>query len=215
MALYTWKFPFRKVLLPLAKALKNVNPDILSYLAVAVAFATGVCFYYAGFNPALLLCVIALTFLRMTLNTLDGVVAIERGNLRLEGEIVNALPDRYSDIFVMLGIAFSPYCNVYIGAIAAVSVLLVSYSGMLGKAIGLDWQHGGPLGKVERLIVIMIACFLQFVLVQRNNGALVIFSRKFTVIELLAFWFILGSQITVFNRTRATLMQIKEKRNAQ
>jgi len=213
MGLYVWKFPFRKVLMPLAKVLKGVHPDILSYLAVAVAFFTGACFYFSANNPLLLILAIILTFLRMTLNTLDGVIAIERGNLRLEGEIVNALPDRYSDIFVMLGIAFSPYCNIYIGSIAAVSVLLVSYSGMLGKAIGVNWQHHGPLGKVERLILMMIACIVQYTLNSKNAGYFTILSHKTTIIELLMIWFILSAQITIFNRTKGALKEIREKAN--
>ena len=67
----------------------------------------------------------------MTLNTIDGVIAIERGNLRLKGEIVNALPDRYSDIFVLIGIALSPMCTPLLGMLGMASMFLVSYTGML------------------------------------------------------------------------------------
>lgn len=215
MGLYVWKFPFRKILMPLAKALKDVNPDILSYLAVVVALVTGFCFYFSGYNSSLLIVAIILTFLRMTLNTLDGVIAIEKGNLRLEGEIVNALPDRYSDIFVMLGIAFSSYCNIYLGTIAAISVILVSYSGMLGKAIGVSWQHQGPLGKVERLILIMVAALLQYILTAKGIQTVKISFFKFTVIEFLMLWFIFGAQITVFNRVRAALREIRRMRDAK
>ncbi|MBP7215978.1 MAG: CDP-alcohol phosphatidyltransferase family protein [Candidatus Omnitrophica bacterium] len=211
MGLYTWKFPFRRLLTPLAKALRPVHPDIVSYAAVIVACATGFCFLYAKHNQWLLLVAIVLTFARMTLNTLDGIMAINRGSLRLEGEIVNALPDRYSDIFVMLGIAFSGYCNVYIGAIAAVSVLLVSYAGMLGKAIGLSWQHDGPLGKVERLMLIMVMCGLQFAVTRYWQGEISLFSQQFSVITLVMLWFIISAQLTVFNRLQATLKEIKEK----
>jgi len=215
MGWYVWKFPFRKVLLPLAKYLKGVNPDLVSYLAVAVALYTGFCLYYSGRNPGLLIVAIIFTFLRMTLNTLDGVMAIEGGNLKMEGEIVNALPDRYSDIFVMLGIIFSGYCQFKIGVIAALSVLLVSYSGMLGKAVGVSWQHHGPLGKVERLIFIMAACFWQYLLALKQANYLTILNYRFTVIELLMIWFIIGAQITIFNRTRGALKEIREKRNVQ
>jgi len=200
--------------MPLAKVLKGVNPDMLSYLAVIVALFTGICFYYAVCNPILLLLAVFLTFLRMTLNTLDGIIAIERGNLRLEGEIVNALPDRYSDILVMLGIAFSYYCNIYIGTIAAISVLLVSYSGMLGKAIGVSWQHDGPLGKVERLILIMIASILQFVLALKGSDYITVFSFRVTIMEVLMIWFIIASQITIFNRVKGAVKEIRGKRNA-
>ena len=151
MALYLLKYPYRKILLPLAKKMVWLNPDWLGYLATLVAFITMFCYIYAPDKPVLLLISIILTLFRMTLNTIDGVIAIERGNLRLKGEIVNALPDRYSDIFVLIGIALSPMCTPLLGMLGMASMFLVSYTGMLSKAIGAKWQHHGPLGKVERL----------------------------------------------------------------
>ncbi|MGE5197633.1 MAG: hypothetical protein ACM3IL_03905 [Deltaproteobacteria bacterium] len=195
--------------------MKDVNPDILSYAAVVVALFTGICIYFSPENNILLLLVVILTFLRMTLNTIDGVIAINQGKTSLTGEIVNALPDRYSDIFVMLAIAFSGYCRIYIGAAAAICVLLVSYTGMLGKAIGVNWQHDGPLGKVERLILIMIASFAQFVFTAKGNLYFTIFSFETSIFEVLMIYFIVSSQITVFNRLKGMLKEIKEKENAK
>ena len=100
MDLYLLKFPYRKILMPIAKKMVFVDPDLLGYLATGVALLTGFCYFLAPEKPVLLLISVVLTLFRMTLNTIDGVIAIERGNLRLKGEIVNALPDRYSDIFV-------------------------------------------------------------------------------------------------------------------
>lgn len=205
MGLYILKFPYRKVLLPLARKLKWIHPDIISYAAVAVALVTGLCYYYAGRYPALLLWAIAAIFLRMTLNTIDGVMAIERGNLSLKGEIVNALPDRYSDIFLLLGISFSSLCNTAVGVLALVSVFLVSYTGMLGKALGVNWQHHGPLGKVERLIYLMVWTLIQYV----NQGAnLSLFGFSYTALEWCMWLFIILGQVTVFNRLRGMLEQI-------
>lgn len=199
MGLYVLKFPYRKFLHPLAKQLVWIDPDLLSYAATGVALCTALCFYYSLCAPWLLAAAVALTFLRMTLNTIDGVIAIEQGKKALAGEIVNALPDRYSDIFVMLGIAFSGQCDILLGTTAAVSVLLVSYTGMLGKAVGVEWQHHGPLGKVERLILIMVASLCQL-----------IWNRApcFTVLMWI---FIALAQVTIYNRVKGMLAQIKEK----
>ncbi len=215
MGLYTLKFPYRKILAPLAKRMKDINPDILSYAAVPVALLTGICIYFSPEYNILLIAAIILTFLRMTLNTIDGVIAIEQGKTGLTGEIVNALPDRYSDIFVMLAIAFSGYCRNFIGATAAISVLLVSYTGMLGKAIGVNWQHQGPLGKVERLILIMIAAFLQFIFNAQGRLDFTFLSFRTSIFELLMIYFIISSQITVLNRLRGMLKEIKEKENVK
>ncbi len=203
MALYLLKYPYRKILLPLAKKMKFINPDILGYLATFVAFITMFCYIYSPDKPIYLVYSIILTFVRMTLNTIDGVIAIERGNLKLKGEIVNALPDRYSDIFILIGIAASPLCNTILGMAAMGSMFLVSYTGMLSKAIGANWQHHGPLGKVERLIFIMIFSFLQYLqLTGRINNI-----GNFTYFEWTMIIFVILGQITVYNRLRAQLKE--------
>jgi len=94
-SLYVLKFPYRRLLGPLAASLPWVHPDVLSYLATGVTLGTAACYIHGGTRPVLLLGAIVLPLLRMTLNTLDGVIAIRRGNLSLKGEIVNALPDRH------------------------------------------------------------------------------------------------------------------------
>jgi hypothetical protein len=83
--------------MPLAKKLHWLDPDIVSYAAVVVAAGTGWCFYKAAESPNLLLVAIFLTLLRMTLNTIDGIMAIQRGKHTLTGEIVNAFPFSRTD----------------------------------------------------------------------------------------------------------------------
>ncbi len=205
MNLYMLKFPYRKILLPLAKKMVFINPDILSYLGTAAAFAAMFCYLYAGDRPDLLLWSIPLTLLRMTLNTMDGVIAIERGNLRLRGEIVNALPDRYSDIFVLAGIGLSPLCAPWLGMAGMASMFLVSYTGMLSRAIGANWQHHGPLGKVERLILVMIFSGLEYCRLSGKLGGV----GSLSYFEWLMALFIALGQFTVLRRLRA---QVKECR---
>lgn len=203
MDLYLLKFPYRKVLLPLAKRMKFVDPDILGYLATAIALGTGFCYVFAPQKPELLLISVVLTLFRMTLNTIDGVIAIERGNLRLKGEIVNALPDRYSDIFVVMGIGLSALCNPFLGMLGLSSMFLVSYTGMLSKAIGANWQHQGPLGKVERLILIMIFSILAYCQLTGKIGNV----GKIGYFEWLMILFVILGQITVVNRLKAQLKE--------
>lgn len=206
MALYLLKYPYRKILLPLAKKMTWMNPDILSYLATIVALFTAFCYIYAPDKPVLLIISIILTLFRMTLNTIDGVIAIERGNLRLKGEIVNALPDRYSDIFILIGIAMSPLCNPFLGLAGMASMFLVSYTGMLSKAIGANWQHHGPLGKVERLIFIMVFSVLEYLSLTGKINQI----YSFTYFEWLMILFIVLGQITVYNRLIAQLKECRK-----
>jgi phosphatidylglycerophosphate synthase len=208
MDFYTLKYPYRRMLEPLARWLvPRIHPDVISYLAVPVAAATGALFYFASSHAYFLIIAIVLTLLRMTLNTLDGVVAIKRGSLSLRGEIVNALPDRYSDVFVVAGVALSPLCREWLGFAALCSMFLVSYSGMLGKAVGVSWQHHGPLGKVERLILLQIFALLQYVILVRNAQTPIL-GIDWTPLEWCMILFIVLGQLTVVRRLRGQIDEI-------
>lgn len=209
MDLYQLKFPYRKILEPLGQKLKNIDPDWFAYIALAVAFLTGLSYYFAHLSPHLLLLAIFLIFCRMTLNTLDGVIAIAQGKSDIRGEIVNALPDRYSDVFTFAGIAFCSYTNSILGILGLASVFLVSYTGMLGKAIGVSWQHHGPLGKVERLILIMLASFAQYVFILYK------IDLGMSAFDVTMILFILLGQVAVFNRIKGMLSEIKERESTR
>ncbi len=131
-----------------------------------------------------------------------------RGNLSLKGEIVNALPDRFSDVFMLAGILFSPLCPPALAMAAMASTLLVSYSGMLGKALGVQWQHQGPLGKVERLILIMVACLLEYLRATLGWREWSVAGYAVAPIEMAMVLFVLLGPVTIFNRTRGMLRQI-------
>ena len=206
MNLYMLKFPYRRILLPLAKKMRFINPDLLSYLGTVTAFGTMFCYLYASGHPVLLPWSILLTLVRMTLNTIDGVIAIERGNLRLKGEIVNALPDRYSDIFILMGIGLSPLCAPWLGMAGMASMFLVSYTGMLSKAVAVNWQHHGPLGKVERLVFIMIFSGLEYFRLTGRIGTV----GALSYFEWLMVVFVVLGQYTVMRRLGAQLKECRK-----
>jgi len=208
MGLYVLKYPYRVVLRPLAGRLSFVHPDVVSYSATAVTLATALCFYHAAERPSLLLWAIVLTLLRMTLNTLDGIMAIARGHLSLKGEIVNALPDRYSDVLYVVAIALSPLCSPVLGVLGLASMLLVSYTGMLGKALGVEWQHHGPLGKVERLIIVMAFALYQYVALVSDTPTVGVFGLRPTPLEWAMVVYLMLGQVTVVNRLRGMLAQV-------
>ena len=210
MDMYLLKFPYRRILQPLAAKLGWLHPDIVSYVAVVVTAATAWCFFDSANHPVLLIIAILLILLRMTLNTLDGVMAMRRGNLSLKGEIVNALPDRYSDILMVAGIALSPLCRNWLGIAAISTMFLVSYTGMLSKALTVSWQHHGPMGKVERMVLIMVFALIQFVVLPEKQ-AVQWFGIQATPMEWsMGIMTVLG-QYTILRRLKGQLREIKYK----
>lgn len=214
MGLYQTKFWFRNTFAQFTKYFIRVNPDLLSYLAVFVSAVTGLALFCFPYNTGLLGVAFVLVVLRMVLNTFDGMIAIAQGKKTMIGEVVNALPDRYSDIFLMLGLALCPANNHVIGAVAIVSVLLVSYTGMLGKAMGVSWQHQGPAGKVDRLVVLLIVIAGQYILVSKGVVLPKVAWVGTTLFDWLMLWFVVGSQVTILNRLRGLIGEIRQKENA-
>lgn len=211
MALHQLKYPYRKFILPMAKKISWINPDVFSWIAFCVTFCTGYCFYAGNNNPKLFLYIILLIFARMTLNTLDGVVAIQRGDdNKIHGKIINALPDRYGDIFIVGGILLSPICRDFIGLLGLGTMFLVSYSGMLGKALGVSWQGHGPLDKVERLFLLMIFAYLQYLGYTDGTPFVQTAGYNLSYLEICMIIFFVLGQITVLRRVGGIYKEDKE-----
>lgn len=206
MALHELKYSYRKILDSFGEKIKFIHPDIISYMAFLVTLATGILYYRSGETSIFLIINIILIFLRMTLNTLDGLIALKIERTSRKGKIVNALPDRYADMFYLTGISFSSLCNIKIGMVATVTVILVSYSGMLGKALGVSWQQQGPLDKVDRLVMIMVFSLIQFILIKINPVWLENF--RFTAMELCMLLFIILGQFTIIRRVIGMIKEI-------
>ena len=182
----------------------------MSFLAFFIAMATGFFYYRAGENPVFLLVNIFLIFIGITLNTLVELLSMKRAKFTIINEIIYAIPDRYADLFVLVGISFSSLCDIRIGMIATVTVLLISYSGMLGKALGVSWQHQGPLDKTDRLVILMTASLLQYLLSKVGTPSVFVLGRDYTIMELCMIIFMLLGQITILMRIKGILSDIKD-----
>ena len=213
MALHQLKYPYREFINKTLKPLLWINPDVFSWLAFVITFITGYFFYAANENPTLFLWILLLIFLRMTFNTLDGVIAIKRGDdNKIHGKIINALPDRYGDLFVVGGILLSPICNDLIGLMGLGTMFLVSYSGMLGKALGVSWQGHGPLDKVERLFLLIIFSILQYVGYSKGEPTIQWLNYNLSYLEICMIIFFVFGQITVIRRVMAIYKEDKQKK---
>ncbi len=210
LSLHQLKYPFRNLLIPIGKRLSFIHPDVFSWMAVVITFMTGYCFCRGAWNPKLFLWVIVLTLLRMTFNTFDGLLAFIRGdNKRVHGKIINALPDRYGDCFVVCGIVLSPLCHPLIGLMGLCTMFLVSYSGMLSKALGFNWQTCGPLDKVQRLVLMMVFALAQWIAFVYKAPFLKIGNFYYlSYLEICMLLFFVLGQITVIRRVRRLNQEI-------
>jgi CDP-diacylglycerol--glycerol-3-phosphate 3-phosphatidyltransferase len=191
VALYDVKPRFRAVLQGLIPALKPVPPDWITLAGLGCSVLAAALFQAAGEKHWLFLVIPLLLLLRITLNALDGMVAQATGKARPFGEVLNELTDRLSDVAILLGLAVSPLSSLTWGVSAVVGVLLSSYVGVLGKAVGAGRQYGGILGKADRMLYLGVACLIAFfvgdpVLVRTRGAPLALFDCLLAAFTLLA-----------------------------
>src|SRR5262245_53146456 len=83
---------------------RAIHPDVISYLSIAASAGAAICFWRSSAHPWLLILAPALCYLRLWCNMLDGMVALAAGKASRQGEIVNELPDRISDLLIFAGV---------------------------------------------------------------------------------------------------------------
>lgn len=160
MGIYDIKPWFRQQLQPLIKLLWNVHPDVLTWSAVVLSCIAGVLLYLSYYTPWLAFIVIPLLFLRLALNALDGLLAQQTGKARAAGEVLNEMTDRIADVAIFAGLTLCPLTDKFIGFVSIIAILMVSYTGILGKAVGAERVYTGILGKADRMIYLMIVCLI-------------------------------------------------------
>ena len=186
LGIYGIKPWFQKQLQPLVKALWNVHPDVLTWGALGVSLTAAAVLYGAADHPLYSLLAIPLLLGRLALNALDGMVAKQTGKARAAGEVINELSDRLSDVAIFLSFAFWPDIKVHLVLLAITAMLIVSYVGVLGKAVGAERVYDGVLGKADRMILLMVACFVNGILPDRQLFGYSVFECMFVLFIPLA-----------------------------
>lgn len=186
----------------------GIHPDWVSYASVVAAAGAAVCFWRAAEWPFLLLIGALLCGVRLWFNMLDGMVALSAGQASLRGEIVNELPDRFSDVIIFAGVAHSGLCFVVSGYWAAIMALLTAYIGTLGQAVGASRQFGGVMSKPWRMAVLMCGACLTGVLL--ISGKEISGPLSLTVLDATCLVILLGCLQTMFVRLRRLLREVQD-----
>jgi alpha-beta hydrolase superfamily lysophospholipase/phosphatidylglycerophosphate synthase/ubiquinone/menaquinone biosynthesis C-methylase UbiE len=142
----------------------RIDADLVSYASMIAAAGAGLCFWRSGHHLWLLILAVALCFLRLWMNMLDGMVAIAAGTASRRGEILNELPDRISDVLIFVGVAHSGLCHPMGGYWAAIFSLLTAYVGLFGQALGVQRQFGGVMSKPWRMVTLSVGATLALAL---------------------------------------------------
>lgn len=135
------------------------------------------------------------------LDALDGKVARLVAKESKRGDFVDHVIDRYADVFILAGIALSPYCSVFTGLFAIIGVMLSSYMGTQAQALGLRREYRGILGRADRLALMIIVPVVQYMLMSADSSyATDLFG--YSLMGWMMVYFGLAGNITALQRAR-------------
>lgn len=166
-----------------AAVARQVSPDLFTAAGVVAAGCAGVAIAFGCWPLAAVFMV-----LRLAGANLDGAVARARGVSRPWGFVVNEIGDRTSDLLAFAGLAVwaaqlhGPGFNwlswpVLQVVLAALAANLPTFASLAAAAAGATRRNGGPLGKTERCLFIVLAVAIPFIapilLMQLVNGSII------------------------------------------
>ncbi len=200
-----------KVLMPAANALKGVDPNLISVIALVLALVVGILTYYSFEDWELLLPIISiLVLVSGFLDAVDGKVARLVGKAGKRGDFIDHVFDRYADIFMIGGVVVSSWCNIYLGIVALLGVLMTSYMGTQAQALGIGRMYAGLLGRADRIVLMFLVPLVQWGYVLITGDKFVDLGWvQFSMFELMMLWFALIGNLTVVQRGIATWKELK------
>lgn len=147
----------------------RVTPNTISLLSVVFTAGSGAALFAttrtssAGAAAVLLVAAAAGIQLRLLCNLMDGMVAVEGGMGGPLGDLYNDLPDRFADVFVLLGAGYALAAwrwGVELGWVVSMLAVLTAYVRILGGLAGAKQYFLGPMAKPHRMAVMTFACLL-------------------------------------------------------
>jgi len=145
--------------------------------------------------------------LRLLANMLDGMVAIASQNASRLGELYNELPDRVSDIAIILGAGYAAGGAPALGYVAACVAVLTAYIRAVGKAAGASNLFLGPMAKPHRMFTLTVAALAMTLLPERWQPC---WGHEHAGLPALGLAIIiLGGLITIFRRLSAIVQHLQ------
>ncbi|HEY9246059.1 MAG TPA: CDP-alcohol phosphatidyltransferase family protein [Candidatus Methanoperedens sp.] len=180
----TLKDDARNLLRPVARNIKNVNPNTLTIAGLLVSLVSA--FFFAK-REVFIAGIVLLA--SGAFDALDGAVARENNRITRFGGFLDSVTDRFADAAIIIGAMYGGLEDIFtfhgwfIGTIAIVGSFMVSYTRARAEAAGATAAVG--LGdRASRILIIVIGAFLDMV----NWSILLVAIVSFiTVLQRIAF----------------------------
>ncbi len=193
-----------RLLTPVGEKLARVSPNTITVISFVPGLLAGLAWWQGG--AFFLIAASLLTLANGILDLLDGHLARRYQRMSPLGDFLDCVVDRYTDVAILTGIAFSPYADALLAHLAIVAVLLVSFLGSQSQASGGGRVESGILGRAERHVLLILIPWVQ--LLSMHLGAFRWW--RFTPVEwLLIVLAVLGHLTAVFRIREGILMLAK------
>jgi phosphatidylglycerophosphate synthase len=183
-------------------AVKNISPNTISLLSIVFAAMSLGAFwmqsqtFYTCYAPqqrwmeiACLVLAIIFIQLRLLMNMLDGMVAVEHDRKSIFGGLYNEVPDRISDTLTLLGLGFATSEFHYGWTLTWLAIFLsvmTAYIRTLGASLGTAHFFAGPMAKPHRMALICVGCIFAifwkpvfyYLLIAMNIGLVITCYRR-------------------------------------
>ncbi|MHA6617021.1 CDP-alcohol phosphatidyltransferase family protein [Pseudonocardia sp. DLS-67] len=137
-----------------ALAARGVTPGAVTAAGVGFGALAGLVLATVHGPVVAAVLVAALLALRLAAANLDGALARETGRCTRWGAVVNELGDRAAELAVLAGcFALAPPWVVLLAMLAASAP---SWVALAGAAAGAARINGGPVGKTERCLLLVV-----------------------------------------------------------
>jgi phosphatidylglycerophosphate synthase len=139
-------------------ARRGTSPDAVSAAGVAAGAAAGAALaWLPGPGAFAGLAVAALLAARLACANLDGALARETGRTTRRGALLNEASDRAAELAAFAGCL--ALADAWLVAVAALAATLPSWVALAGAAAGAPRVQGGPVGKTERCLGLVVIAF--------------------------------------------------------
>jgi phosphatidylglycerophosphate synthase len=148
----------------------NISPNTISVLSIGFSLLS-ILFYLKAKDARVFLFFAALSIqLRLLCNLMDGMVAIEFNKKSIFGNLYNDIPDRFADVFIIMGAGLYSYHNessffngVTLAWINAILAVFTAYVRVLGVSVGTPMFFSGLMSKPKRMAILTGATLLALI----------------------------------------------------
>ena len=190
---------------------RRVPPNAISLAGMAGGITAGLALAATALLPwpsAMFLLAVAAILVRALGNLLDGMVAVGSGKASPFGELFNEVPDRVSDMAILIGAGCAAGGNPVLGFVAALTAVFVAYVRAEGKVTGAAQHYCGPMAKPERMWVIVSAASYCALTPTGWQPVVQIGHQHFGLIAFGLAIIVLGGVVTVFRRLRRIAAEV-------